>query len=163
MCRPQRAGRPDRYACGLFTREHNRLAGLLKAQNPSLSDEALYQDARKIVGAEMQIITYKEFLPALLGSHAPSPAAFAYNPNVDASITNSFATAFFRFGHSMQSSDIQLVDNAGHSAGSLALQNAFFNPSILKNSPGAVCRSGTQGARLAGSPRERRADRRRPA
>src|SRR6185295_2729356 len=27
----------------LFTREHNRLAGLLKTSNPSLSDEALYQ------------------------------------------------------------------------------------------------------------------------
>lgn len=122
----------------LFIREHNRLAGLLQANNPSLSDETIYQTARKIVGAEMQIVTYEEFLPALLGTRAPSPTAFHYSPNGDASITNSFATAFFRFGHSMQSSSIPLIGDDGLSAGSLALQNAFFNPSVLKDSPQTV-------------------------
>ncbi len=122
----------------LFLREHNRLAGVLQAQNPSLSDEQLYQAARKIVGAEMQIVTYKEFLPALLGAAAPDAEDYNYNPALDPSITNSFATAFFRYGHSMQSSEIQLVNNVGSSAGSVSLRDAFFNPDILTDAPEKV-------------------------
>lgn len=123
----------------LFVREHNRLAGLLKANNPGFDDETIYQTARKIVGAEMQAITYKEFLPALMGaSRAPKVADYAYNNTVNASITNSFATAFFRFGHSMQSSTIPLIGDDGLSDGSLSLRDAFFNPNVLKNDPAKV-------------------------
>jgi hypothetical protein len=122
----------------LFLREHNRLAGVLEAQNPALSDEQLYQAARKIVGAEMQIITYKEFLPALMGAAAPDPEDYNYNNALDPSITNSFATAFFRYGHSMQSSEIQLVNNVGSSAGAVSLRDAFFNPDILTDAPEKV-------------------------
>ncbi|KAK3266519.1 hypothetical protein CYMTET_24859 [Cymbomonas tetramitiformis] len=51
----------------LFLREHNRLAGMLAELNPIWSDEEVYQEARKIVGAEMQILTYKEYYPANMG------------------------------------------------------------------------------------------------
>ena len=122
----------------LFIREHNRLAGLLKANNPTFSDETLYQTARKIVGAEMQAVTYKEFLPAVMGAQAPNPNAYRYAPGLDASITNSFSTAFFRFGHSMQSSQLPLTNNDGSSAGSLSLASSFFNPAILKDAPEKV-------------------------
>jgi len=123
----------------LFVREHNRLAELLKANNPSFTDETIYQTARKIVGAEMQAITYKEFLPALMGANrAPKVADYAYSNAIDASITNSFATAFFRFGHSMQSSTIELIGDDGLSQGSLSLRDAFFNPAVLKNDPAKV-------------------------
>ena len=43
----------------LFMREHNRIATVLKSQTGSLTDEELFQKARKIVGAEMQVITYR--------------------------------------------------------------------------------------------------------
>jgi peroxidase len=52
----------------LFVQEHNRLVGILDSEYyRGSSDEELYQMARKIVGAEIQVITYKEFLPHLLG------------------------------------------------------------------------------------------------
>ncbi|KAK3286283.1 hypothetical protein CYMTET_6151 [Cymbomonas tetramitiformis] len=54
----------------VFMREHNRLAGILSQMNPTWSDEDVYQEARKIVGAEMQIVTYKEYHPANMGSNA---------------------------------------------------------------------------------------------
>ena len=86
----------------LFMREHNRLAGLLAEQNPELSDEELYQKARRIVGAELQVITYREYLPALLGWFAPSPwGSRRYNPEVNPSITTEFSTAEYRYGNSM--------------------------------------------------------------
>jgi peroxidase len=122
----------------LFIREHNRLTDLLKANDGSLTDEELYQTARKIVGAELQIITYNEFLPAMLGNTAPRAEDYVYRNNVDPSITNSFASAFFRYGHSMQSPDLALVNNDGTSAGSLSLRSAFFNPSLLTNDTGVV-------------------------
>jgi hypothetical protein len=66
----------------LFVREHNRIAAQLQAANPSWSDEQLYQQARRTVIAELQIITYTEWLPALLGPNA-LPAYTGYKPNVN--------------------------------------------------------------------------------
>ena len=122
----------------LFVREHNRLADLIKQNNPAFTDEEIYQWARKIVGAEMQIITYEEYLPAMMGTSAPNPNAYQYSTNVNASITNSFAASFFRFGHSQQSSTIQLTNNDGSSAGEFSLASVFFNPDLLKNDPTLV-------------------------
>lgn len=51
----------------IFLREHNRLASELAQLNPHWSDEELFLEARQILMAEMQVIVYKEFLPALLG------------------------------------------------------------------------------------------------
>jgi peroxidase len=119
----------------LFLREHNRLAGRIVHEFPGASDEEVYQLARKIVGAEMQIITYNEFLPALLGPIAPSLDDYeGFDPDVNPSIANEFSTAMYRFGHSMLSEQLILADNKGN-VGAISLRNAFFNPAFLADNP----------------------------
>ncbi|MEO8460738.1 MAG: peroxidase family protein, partial [Dokdonella sp.] len=54
----------------LFMREHNHQVARLHQRHPNWSDEQLYQGARAIVGAEIEKITYDEFLPLLIGKHA---------------------------------------------------------------------------------------------
>lgn len=118
----------------LFVREHNRLAGLLEANNPNWSDEQLYQTARKIVGAEMQAITYNEFLPMLLGrknARKLKARKYDYDPYANPSISNEFATAAYRFGHSMLPEEITLPEVDGYSEDSIALKDAFFSPGFI--------------------------------
>jgi len=113
----------------LWVREHNRLADELAERHPNLSDEEIYQRARATVIAEMQVITYNEFLPALLGPHAIGLYR-GYDPTVNPSISNVFATAAYRFGHSMLSPELLRLDNDGQviEDGNLALRDAFFRP-----------------------------------
>jgi hypothetical protein len=120
----------------LFMREHNRLADQVAAQNPTWTDEQVYQRARKLVGAEIQVITYKEFLPALLGSAAPGVNS-VYNPNVNASVATEFSTALFRVGHTMLSPQLLRIQNDGTPApgGPMSLRDAFFLPTNLSSGP----------------------------
>ncbi len=114
----------------LFMREHNRLAREIASAHPDWSDEQIYQRARKMVGALVQVITYREFLPALLGPYSPDAAAGHYDPNVNASIANEFANAAYRIGHTMISPQIQRrnPDGTPWPAGALPLREAFFDP-----------------------------------
>ena len=119
----------------LFMREHNRLADEIAIDNPSWNDEVIYQRARKIVGAQMQVITYQEFLPALLGPHAPSMTS-VYDNTTDASIANEFSTGIYRLGHSMIGDELMRIQDNGEVApgGHLSMRDAFFNPTHLSSS-----------------------------
>jgi hypothetical protein len=78
----------------IFAREHNRLVRRLPL---SLTAEVRYQIARRVVGAEVQYITYHDFLPAIGVKLAPYPG---YKPAIDPTESNEFATVGFR-AHSM--------------------------------------------------------------
>lgn len=51
----------------LWARHHNYVAESLQKINPRWNDERLFQEAKRIVGAQLQHITYAEFLPVILG------------------------------------------------------------------------------------------------
>ncbi|XP_037781147.1 chorion peroxidase-like [Penaeus monodon] len=118
----------------LWTRAHNTLAAQLSVVNPSWDNDRLYEETRRIIGALIQQITYRDFLPIVLGDALmrefdlyPLPAGYSnsYNPSIDASIANAFATAAYRFGHT-------LVDDVLRGAGtSIPLVGNFFNPRPL--------------------------------
>ena len=90
----------------LFAREHNRIVGLLPA---TLSAEDKFQIARRVVGAEEQYITYNEFLPSL---GVRLPPYRGYDPQVNASLSNEFATVGYRV-HSMVHGEFEPTVPAG--------------------------------------------------
>jgi hypothetical protein len=114
----------------LFTREHNRMVAELAERDPSLTDDQLFDAARARVEAIMQAITYNEFLPILIGKDA-LPEYAGYDPTVNPQISLEFSTAVFRMGHTLLSSQLQLVAEDGAGEGSMALRDAFMQPGFV--------------------------------
>jgi hypothetical protein len=78
----------------LFAREHNRIVSLLPSW---LSAEERFQIARREVGAEIEYITYTQFLPALGVTLEPY---HGYDSTVNPGLSNEFAVVGYR-AHSM--------------------------------------------------------------
>ena len=125
----------------IWLREHNRIARALSGLNPHWDDERIFQEARRIVGAEISKISYVDYLPKVLG-----PEIFdivigpylGYDPRVDPSVPNAFAGAAYRYGHSLIR---PFFDRLGPGyvptdAGPLPLVQAFFNPAQFRESGG---------------------------
>ncbi|XP_047481343.1 chorion peroxidase-like isoform X2 [Penaeus chinensis] len=118
----------------LWVREHNAVAAQLSLVNPHWNDDTLYEEARRIVVALIQQITYRDFLPIVLGNTMmkkfdlyplTSGLRDTYNASEDASVLNVFGTAAYRFGHT-------LVDDMLQGEGSaVPLVGNFFNPEPL--------------------------------
>lgn len=113
----------------LFVREHNRLAGLIARADPALSGDEIYELARKLVGAQIQAVTFNEFLPLLLGADAVGTHP-GYNPNLDPTIASEFSAAAYRVGHTLLSPSLLLVDADG-STSRMSLAESFFTPGFV--------------------------------
>ncbi|XP_044759009.1 uncharacterized protein LOC123316826 [Coccinella septempunctata] len=94
----------------VWVRYHNKLATTLGKMNKHWNDERIFQETRKIVGALIQHITFREFLPIVVGPEVMDSFELnlnrkgfynGYDERVNPSIANSFGTAAFRFGHSL--------------------------------------------------------------
>ncbi|XP_028168588.1 peroxidase-like isoform X1 [Ostrinia furnacalis] len=112
----------------LWVREHNRIARSLASINPGWNSDKLYHEARRIVVAELQHITFKHWLPALTGKafdELYDAYDTGYNSDLDPTITNSFATAAFHFVNSLFDQDIEVE---GHSS---RLVDGYFKPEMV--------------------------------
>lgn len=118
----------------LWVREHNRIAALIQQQRPEMPNDAVYELARRLVIAEIQIITYNEYLPALLGENTMPPYR-GYDERVNPTIYNEFSAAAYRFGHSEVSDTLLRLDENGDTdtQGNLSLREAFFGAAQLFN------------------------------
>ena len=124
----------------VWVREHNRIAQQLRSSNPRMSRDEIFQTTRNIVAAQIQKITYKDYLPLLLGDRSLQliPNYAGYNENVNPNIPNAFATAAYRYGHSQIQPFFERLDENLNSipAGPLALVDAFFDTSQFTNNGG---------------------------
>ncbi len=121
--------------------------------NPHWNDERLFQEAKRIATAEYQHIVYKEWLPLILGKElmdlfALWPLSKGYSDDYlntfDSRVTNEFATAAFRFGHSLIPSNFARVvqqprsrnsRNSNLVSQSLSMRDIFFRPEVFKVHP----------------------------
>ena len=120
----------------LFVREHNYQVDRLHEEHPNWSGDKLYETAKAITTAEMVNITYSEFLPHLLGEDAIKPY-HGYDPTVDPRITEEFAGAAYRFGHSIVSDEISAISNLGAFTSEQTLAESFFESPETFNATGA--------------------------
>ncbi|KRX61985.1 Peroxidasin -like protein [Trichinella sp. T9] len=127
----------------LFVREHNRLAEKLFMANNLWSDEKLYQEIRKIIGAVMQHIVFKEWLPKVLGHQLMEKYELylmksgyfkGYDKYCDATISNEFASAAFRFGHTLIRDTFLFMDPKHNTLmEQIRLKDMFFNITPLND------------------------------
>ncbi len=129
----------------VMVREHNRIARILAQLNPSWDDELLFEETRRVVIAQIQHITYNEYLPVLLGNETMTmfsltPAEGSkklrlYDATVDPRVTNEYAASAGRFGHSMVRTDYSRLDKEYQSsAKGFYLRNSYFRANDLYNS-----------------------------
>ena len=116
----------------IWFRQHNFLAEKLRNLNPTWDDEVVFQETRKIVGAQMQHITYAHWLPYVVGQRGMELLGpyEGYKPEVNPMITNEFATAALRFGHTLINPILRRLDANFRTVreGDVPLRQAFFAP-----------------------------------
>jgi len=127
----------------IFLREHNRIAIELSDINPHWKDERTFHEARKIVGAMLQHITFNEWLPIVLGPRVleifelkllPKGYYTLYNDTVNPTVSNAFGSAAFRFGHSLVKNSLSRCNKDFREVPFfIKLHKELNNPSNLHN------------------------------
>ena len=102
-------------------------------------DQDVFQPTRHIVTALMQKVVYGEWLPVILGkdfvkNNLDIPLeGTTYNPKVNPSIENGFATAAFRFGHSMIQGKIENRNPITNKREFEQVRDNLFNTTMYDN------------------------------
>ena len=118
----------------LFMREHNFWVHTLTAQHPTWTGSQFYNMAKAITTAEYQNVIYTEYLPHLIG---PVITPYAgYNSTINPQVTQEFAGAAFRMGHSQISDTQEGLSNTGSVVFTEPLAQAFFNTPAIDESDG---------------------------
>ncbi len=116
----------------VFVLEHNYWADRLSVSHPDWDDAKIFSAARSIVEAEIQKITYEQWIPHLIGEAVGADTG--YDPTADGRIATEFSTAAFRFGHTMVASQLPQLEENGETseAGNMSVRDAFFNIEMIK-------------------------------
>jgi hypothetical protein len=127
----------------IFVREHNRLAKELSYVNPHWNDERLFQEARKIVGAQIQHISYNEFLPLVIGKDKiqeyglnlapPGEYYHGYDAKINSGVRVEFQAAAFRYGHSLIPSYIERYNKYHQKIGKCKRESRGADAAIWHN------------------------------
>ncbi|XP_066945600.1 peroxidasin homolog [Macrobrachium rosenbergii] len=119
----------------LWLRVHENVAREFARINPHWDDETLFQEARRVVVALLQQVTYKEWLPVVLGPRAiltgdllllQNAPGNTYSPQIDATLANVVASAAMRFGHTLINDYL-----AGRQGAIVELVGNFENAKVL--------------------------------
>ena len=85
-------------------------------KNPRLTDEEIYQAAKNYVAALCQKITFRDFLPKLIGQDKIDEIIGSYkgyDSEIQPDVWTEFSTAVYRIGHSLLVSNYPLIDRYG--------------------------------------------------
>lgn len=128
----------------IYMREHNRLADKLAELNPHWDDERIYQEARHIVAAGVQHVLLNEYIPLLIGKkmtelynltssagHGRALYWHGYDPSVTTSVSNSFAAAAFRQGHTFIQGSVERFNKFHEFVASEKLRHLFKQPFLI--------------------------------
>lgn len=150
-----------------FLRMHNKLAAGLKGVMEDATEDEIFMEARQINIAVFQHISFTEFMPLVIGNNIfdtpdlfplppgqqmgrvndddadnnPENAKFGFDgfpSKTDPSIRNEFGAALFRWGHSMQRSEIFAINEMGTRIKTAFLRDNFFDPQILSEASGVT-------------------------
>ncbi|CAK9299791.1 unnamed protein product [Gordionus sp. m RMFG-2023] len=135
----------------ILLRQHNVIAEKLASLNLKWNDERIFQETRKIIIAMVQLITYQEYLPLILGLEAAKKNGFllvenkgyfkGYDPRMNPTTRNEFVSAAFRFGHSMITTNYDCLDknfNGFKSIPPIPLRTVFLANFFYHNPPTSI-------------------------
>ncbi|XP_054167499.1 peroxidasin homolog pxn-1-like [Oppia nitens] len=121
----------------LFMREHNRIARQLRQINGHWNDDQLFEESRRILVAELQHITYNEFLPSVLGHQMISKYNLQllttgffknYSINQNPTVENAVASAVFAFIYTAVPPNMERYSQELQNLGSLKMGESFYDP-----------------------------------
>lgn len=122
----------------LFLREHNRIADQLSDLNRHWNDEMLFQEARRIVGAQLQHIAYNEFLPHVLGEETIDNFGLrlqtdgyydGYDLGINPIVENAVANAVFAFLYTTMPDTMERYSKELNMMGAMKLNDMLFDTS----------------------------------
>ncbi|WP_236976027.1 peroxidase family protein [Membranihabitans maritimus] len=114
----------------LFVREHNRTCDEILLENPGLTDEQVYQRARRKVAGIIQNITYNHWLPTIGVTLEPYRG---YNSSVNPNISNEFCAAGFKIWNTLQNDYVSLLDDQCKNSrfGNLDFNDLHYNSMLM--------------------------------
>ncbi|MCP9261367.1 Peroxidasin [Dirofilaria immitis] len=127
----------------IWLRQHNNIAKELKDINIGWDDEKLFQESRRIIIAQIQHITYNEFLPIIVGMSKLRQYDIKlrsngydsdYDLRIDGTALNEYASAVGLFYYSLFSDHVLLYESNEVNHGIEKSWNSFINdPELFYN------------------------------